>query len=150
MDTTDTTAAGCCRLGHGLHYRSAEWLRLAEAGCWSDCWPEIDRNGLITGRTIGDEPGFLNVADEAMIAVAEARLGRWTIDREEGRASPPEPRYEYTIERDGVTTTPCYQEVAMIEAANFRWEAADDLPDGCEVADLDFGGVMFKVYRQAE
>jgi hypothetical protein len=89
MDTRDTTAAGCCRLGKGLHYRSAEWLRLAEAGCWSDCWPEIDRDGLITGRTIGDEPGFLNVGEEAMIAEAEARAGGWTIDEDDCLAEPP-------------------------------------------------------------
>lgn len=89
MDTRDTTAAGCCRLGRGLHYRSAEWLRLAEAGNWSDCWPEIDRDGMITGRTIGDEPGFLNVGEDAMIAEAEARAGRWAIDEDDCRAEPP-------------------------------------------------------------
>lgn len=87
-ETNETTAAGCCRLGQGLHYRSAEWLRLAEAGCWSDCWPEIDRDGLITGRTIGDEPGFLNVGEEAMIAEDEARAGGWTIDEDDCRAEP--------------------------------------------------------------
>jgi len=54
---------------------------------------------------------------------------------------------DYTIERDGVTKTPSYQEAEMIEAANLLWQEADDLPAGIDVAVLQFGGVTFKVYR---
>lgn len=100
--TAERAAEACA----GLHYTSTEFKSASAAVEWEGLWPEINRDGILTGRTVGDEDGYLNVADEAMIAVAEARLGRWTIDREGGRASPPEPRYEYTIGRDGVTTTP--------------------------------------------
>lgn len=54
---------------------------------------------------------------------------------------------DYVIERNGVTTEPSYQEVAMIEAASLPWQGADDLPDGTQFALIDFGGVTFKVYR---
>ena len=89
MDTNDTTADGCCRLGRGLHYKSAEWQRLCEAGRWDAEWPEIDRTGRLTGQIVGNEGGYLNVDDAAMIPVAEAVAGGWPYDRDEGRAWPP-------------------------------------------------------------
>jgi hypothetical protein len=57
---------------------------------------------------------------------------------------------KYTIEREQVTNSTSYQEAEMIEAANLRWQETDDLPDGVEVASLEFGGIAFKVYREAD
>jgi hypothetical protein len=47
-----------------------------------------------------------------------------------------------------VTTEAGYQEAEMIEAANLRWQEMDDLPAGVEVAQVEFGGITFKVYRE--
>ena len=54
---------------------------------------------------------------------------------------------KYTIERERVTTEAGYHEAEMIEAANLRWQETDDLPAGVEVAQVEFGGITFKVYR---
>jgi len=56
---------------------------------------------------------------------------------------------DYTIERYGSTVTASEQEIAIIEAANLLWQGAADLPDGIEFAILRFGGVEFRVYRNA-
>lgn len=56
---------------------------------------------------------------------------------------------DYTIERYGSTVTADEQEIKMIEAASLLWQGAADLPDGIEFAILRFGGVDFKVYRNA-
>lgn len=78
----DTAAAA----GRGLHYRSSEWRELADAGdwngIWNGTWPEIDRDGTITGRIVESEDGYYSVGDEAMISAAEARAGGWEIDAE--------------------------------------------------------------------
>jgi hypothetical protein len=59
---------------------------------------------------------------------------------------------DYTIERQDSVSTVCatYQESEIIEAANLRWSAADDLPEGTEFAVFQFGGVTFKVFRAVE
>jgi hypothetical protein len=55
---------------------------------------------------------------------------------------------DYTIERPwGSTMTASPREIAMIEAANLRWQEADDMPDGVEFATVEFGGSTFKVFR---
>lgn len=56
---------------------------------------------------------------------------------------------DYTIERFGSTVEANNQEIAIIEAASLLWQSAADLPDGIEFAILRFGGVDFKVYRNA-
>jgi len=58
---------------------------------------------------------------------------------------------DYTIQRQDSVSTICatYQEVEMIEAATLQWSGAEDLPDGIEFASLEFGGVKFKVFRDA-
>lgn len=85
--TAERAAEACA----GLHYTSNEFKAANAAVEWEGMWPEINRDGILTGRTVGDEAGFLNVADEAMILAAEAEAGGWVIDREEGRAEPPRP-----------------------------------------------------------
>lgn len=59
---------------------------------------------------------------------------------------------EYTIEQQDSASTACatHQQAMMIEAANLRWSADDDLPDGVEFAVLEFGRVTFKVFRMAD
>ena len=78
--------------GRTLHFRSEEWRRLAELVQWDCCWPEIDGDGLITGDIVGDQGGFLNVADEAMIDEQVAFDAGWPIDKYDGRATPPRAR----------------------------------------------------------
>jgi len=75
--------------GAGLHYQSNRWVRLAHGGTWDGLWPVIDRSGRLTGSVIDAEEGYLNVDDEAMISIDEARAGGWKID--EGYATEPEP-----------------------------------------------------------
>ncbi len=79
-----------CEAGAGLHYKSREWDEIFNTGGWDGAWPEIDRNGKLTGRIVGSEDGFLNVNDEAMISEAEAHAGGW--DRpDDGYAEQPQP-----------------------------------------------------------
>lgn len=78
-----------CEAGAGLHYKSRQWDEIFnDGGGWDGAWPEIDRHGKITGRIVGNEDGFLNVNDEAMISEAEARVGGWTSP-DDGYAEPP-------------------------------------------------------------
>lgn len=86
--------------GRGLHYQSAAWREIAEAGAWDGAWPVIDRLGRLTGEVIDAADGYLNVDDEAMIAVSQAVAGGWSIDREEGRASEPRPVSVEVAQRD--------------------------------------------------
>ena len=80
-----------CEAGAGLHYKSREWDEIHQCGGgWDGAWPEIDRNGRLTGRIVGCEDGYLNVNDEVMIPVDEARAGGWTSE-DEGYAEPPPP-----------------------------------------------------------
>ncbi len=92
MATTTAITARLASEHRGCDYRSPEWAAAAEAGSWCNVWPEIDRDGHLTGRLVdsGDDGDWLNVEDEAMIHESEARLGSWRIDREEGRARPSE------------------------------------------------------------
>jgi hypothetical protein len=75
--------------GRGLHYRSAEWQRLAAFAQWQGVWPVIDANGDLTGDISEGCESELNVDDEAMIDADDARAGGWRIDAEEGYAYPP-------------------------------------------------------------
>jgi hypothetical protein len=79
-----------CEAGAGLHYKSHEWDEIFNTGGWDGAWPEIDRHGKLTGRIVGDEDGYLNVNDEAMISEAEARAGGWSRP-DDGYAEPPQP-----------------------------------------------------------
>jgi len=75
--------------GRGMHYRSAEWQRLAAFVQWQGIWPVIDANGDLTGDISEGCESELNVEDEAMIDADDARAGGWRIDAEEGHAYPP-------------------------------------------------------------
>lgn len=75
--------------GRGLHYRSAEWQRLAERCHWQGLWPVIDADGNLTGEISEGAESESNVDDEAMIDTDEARTAGWRID--DGYAFPPSP-----------------------------------------------------------
>ena len=79
------------KAGVGLHYDTLRWRQMAASGDWKGTWPVIDRDGDITGEVVDNQDDYLNVGNEAMIHVDEARAGRWTIDRDEGTAEPPNP-----------------------------------------------------------
>jgi hypothetical protein len=80
-----------CEAGAGLHYKSREWDEIfQDGGGWDGAWPEIDRHGRLTGRIVGDEAGYLNVNDQAMISEAEALAGGWGRP-DDGYAEPPKP-----------------------------------------------------------
>ena len=94
-NNNEMTVEQRAQAGAGLHYQSSRWSSLADAGDWSGLWPGlwpvIDRAGRLTGEVIDSADGYLNVDDEAMISVDEARAGGWKIDADEGHASEPEP-----------------------------------------------------------
>lgn len=82
-----------CEAGAGLHYKSRQWDEIFnDGGGWDGAWPEIDRRGLLTGRIICNEDGYLNVNDEAMISEAEAVAGGWARP-DDGYAEPPAERW---------------------------------------------------------
>ena len=64
--------------------------RELEAGSWSNRWPTIDRNGILTGSVVDSCDGFWNYEDEAMIAREEAQAGGWVVDADYGYALPPQ------------------------------------------------------------
>ena len=76
-----------CQQFAGSSYTDREFRRAAAAIDWNQVWPEIDRHGNLTGRLVGDEGGFYNVNDEAMISREEARAGRWQIEDGHARAT---------------------------------------------------------------
>ena len=84
-----STPESICQQFAGKHYRDRQFRQVSAAADWNDVWPEIDRDGDLTGRLVGSENGFLNVDDEAMISTAEARAGGWTIS--DGYAEAPQP-----------------------------------------------------------
>lgn len=67
MHSTVDRATRVADAGRGLDYRSSVWQGLATLCAWDDLWPEVDSRGRITGRVIGDESGYLNVDNEAMV-----------------------------------------------------------------------------------
>lgn len=78
MNSTVDRAARVADAGRGLDYRSAVWQGLATLCAWDDLWPEVDSRGRITGRVIGDESGYLNVDNEAMVDAGDiAGDERW-------------------------------------------------------------------------
>lgn len=84
-----STPESICQQFAGKHYHDRQFRQVSAAADWNDVWPEIDRDGDLTGRLVGNENGFLNVDDEAMISTAEARAGGWTIS--DGYAEAPRP-----------------------------------------------------------
>lgn len=78
-----------CQQFAGKHYRDRQFRQVSSAADWNQVWPEIDRDGNLTGSLVGDEDGFANVDDEAMISTAEAHAGGWTIH--DGQAEAPRP-----------------------------------------------------------
>jgi hypothetical protein len=127
--TADEAAAA----GAGLHYRSNDWREIADCGDWSGEWPEIDSRGILTGNAVASRDGYLNVDDEAMIAVTQAVLGRWEIDRDEGRASEPRPVSVEVAQRDetiricgGLEDYAGLEHTAMPEACEAYHAAACD------------------------
>jgi hypothetical protein len=86
MPADEATAA---EDGRGLHYRSAEWQRLAERCQWQGIWPVIDADGDLTGEISEGGEDESNVDDEAMIDTDAARAAGWKV--EDGYASPPSP-----------------------------------------------------------
>jgi hypothetical protein len=64
---------------------------MAASGDWNGTWPVVDRDGDITGDVVDSQDDYLNVEDQAMIHVDEARAGYWQVDRDEGTAEPPKP-----------------------------------------------------------
>lgn len=87
-EMTPERAAEACA---GLSLDSAEWQEARDAVAWEGLWPEVDGDGELTGKVVGDEEGYLNVDDEAMISEEVARRAGWRIDIEDGTAAPSEP-----------------------------------------------------------
>ena len=117
-----------CEAGAGLHYKSREWDEIFNAGGgWDGAWPEIDRHGKLTGRIVGIEDGHLNVNDEAMISVAEARAGGWTSP-DDGYAEPPA--------RPWPTIRNCNFSSREDDRGRHVYEALVAADRGCEDCDL--------------
>jgi hypothetical protein len=96
-----------CEAGAGLHYKSREWDEIfQDGGGWDGAWPEIDRHGRLTGRIVGDEAGYLNVNDEAMISEAEAFAGGWGRPDDGYAEPPPAVRVEVEVEVGHASSIP--------------------------------------------
>jgi hypothetical protein len=89
--------------GRGMHYRSAEWQRLAERCQWQGIWPVIDADGELTGEISEGSEEESNVDDEAMIDTDDARAAGWKV--EDGYASPPQPvAVEFAVADETIRT----------------------------------------------
>ena len=62
----------------GLRYDSTEAKAILDTEDWANHWPVVDADGLLTGDVVETDgcAGYLNVRDEAMIAVEELRPGQ--------------------------------------------------------------------------
>jgi hypothetical protein len=109
METPETI----CQRFSGRNYRDREVRQAMAAADWTQVWPEIDRDGDLTGRLVGDEDGFANVGEEVMIAVAEARAGGWTISA--GHAEPPQPVEVELAEADETIRTCAIDDLTGLE-----------------------------------
>jgi hypothetical protein len=69
----------------GKHYMDAKARRILDSPKldWSQYWPEVDAQGVITGGLVGDEDGFYNVDDLAMVAKNELPATMLTDIREQ-------------------------------------------------------------------
>jgi hypothetical protein len=139
---TTTTPESICQQFAGRSYTDREFKRAAAAIDWNQVWPEIERYGNLTGRLAGDEDGFFNVDDEAMISRDEARHGRWRI--EDGYAREPEPvAVEFavadeTIRMRGADDVIGLEHHAMQEAcAAYRTAAINAMRDDSRAARLE-------------
>jgi len=84
---------------HGnFHQDHPLWLDVSSAFDWTNEWPVVDRNGFLTGAIVetddmgvvseDDEDGMLMTHDYlAVVTVAEAKKGKWTLDFGEGIAT---------------------------------------------------------------
>jgi len=59
----------------GMHYESPEAKRILDEEDWSDHWPVVDADGILTGDVVetADCEGYWNVDDMAMIADDDLR-----------------------------------------------------------------------------
>lgn len=87
MDTLAQCEAICEEFA-GSHYRTPAFRRACNAVNWDGLWPVIDRDGDLTGAVVDSEAGYLNVDDDAMIAIGEAKAGRWQL-LDDGYAAEP-------------------------------------------------------------
>lgn len=65
----------------GLRYDSPEAKVILDREDWANHWPVVDADGILTGDVVetDDCDGYLNVADEAMIAVEDLRPGQRSV-----------------------------------------------------------------------
>ena len=78
-----------CKRFAGAYYRDRAFRRACDQASWHNVWPVIDRDGDLTGEVCDGDDGYLNVDDEAMITIGEAKAGRWQIDEDEVNADEP-------------------------------------------------------------
>lgn len=55
----------------GLRYDSPDAIAILDQEDWSQIWPVVDGDGILTGEIVGSEEGYVNVEDLAMVAVAD-------------------------------------------------------------------------------
>ena len=73
----------------GLHYNNSvapAMLKLSRLD-WSQYWPVVNSNGLLTGDIVSGEDGFYNVADMAMIPEWELTPEQLSDAEESGYAN---------------------------------------------------------------
>ena len=58
----------------GLRYDSAEARAIHEEGDWTQCYPEVDGYGYLTGRVIDDHDDRFLVVDDCMAMVEACTL----------------------------------------------------------------------------
>jgi hypothetical protein len=69
-----------CQLYSGHSITDPDYKRLADDLLWDCVWPEVDGDLLLTGNLVGDEDGYANVRDEAMMQEPVALAAGHTVD----------------------------------------------------------------------
>lgn len=131
MESTVNRMSRLAEAGIGLDYRWAAWQELAALGEWTDCWPEVDSRGRITGVVIGDEDGYANVDHEAMVYADDIAGDELWEAREDGYASLLSEVDEEPLHPQGLYIR-ALEAAGIGEMLGLEWSVEDH--EGCDTA----------------
>jgi hypothetical protein len=69
-----------CQLYSGHSITDPDYRRLANDLLWDCVWPEVDGDLTLTGNLVGDEDGYANVRNEAMMQESVALAAGHAVD----------------------------------------------------------------------
>jgi hypothetical protein len=77
----------------GVHMEEPLWIAVSNAFEWENAWPEVDGDCDLTGNVLcNPKEDYLTCFPswDAVIHSDTAIAAGWTVDREQGHATPPE------------------------------------------------------------